>query len=194
MPLELVTEAQQWFERYSPFNRGFTRKVFDSNNLHQHSAGRVGSGVNMTLRKSVLNLVGPFDEILDAGTPTRSGGDTEMFYRIITSGYQIIYDPNALSWHRHRRTWEELRQVLYGYGVGTYAYWTGKLIEEKEWSLISTAGIWFFGYQLPSLLKSILHFPNSTPVDLLINELRGCFAGPRAYYLSKLNHKSVITE
>ena len=194
MPLELVTEAQQWFERYSPFNRGFTRKVFDSNNLHQHSAGRVGSGVNMTLRKSVLNLVGPFDEILDAGTPTRSGGDTEMFYRIITSGYQIIYDPNALSWHRHRRTWEELRQVLYGYGVGTYAYWTGKLIEEKEWSLISTAGIWFFGYQLPSLLKSILHFPNSIPVDLLINELRGCFAGPRAYYLSKLNHKSVITE
>jgi len=185
MPLELDTAAQQWFERHSPFNRGFTRKVYDKNNLHYLAAGRVGVGVNMALRRNVLDLIGPFDENLDAGTPTQSGGDTEMFYRIIANGFQIVYEPAALSWHRHRRTWEELRRVLYGYGVGTYAYWTGKLVQEKEWSVIFTAGNWFLGYQLPALLKSIMHFPNSTPVDLLVNELRGCLAGPRAYYASQ---------
>jgi cellulose synthase/poly-beta-1,6-N-acetylglucosamine synthase-like glycosyltransferase len=185
MPLELDTSAQQWFERYSPFNRGFNRKVYDKNNLHRLAAGRVGSGVNMAVRKSVLDLIGPFDEILDAGTPTQSGGDTEMFYRIITNGFQIVYDPAALSWHRHRRTWEELRHVLYGYGVGTYAYWTGKLVQDKEWSVFLAAANWFLRYQCPALFRSILHFPNSTPVDLLINELRGCLAGPQAYFASQ---------
>jgi GT2 family glycosyltransferase len=139
----------------------------------------------MALRRSVLDLIGPFDEVLDAGTPTLSGGDTELFYRIIANGFQIVYEPAALSWHRHRRTWEELRHVLYGYGVGTYAYWTGKLVQDKEWSVIFMAGNWFWKHQLPALLKSILHFPNSTPVDLLVNELRGCLSGPRAYYLSR---------
>lgn len=194
MPLELDTAAQQWFERYSSFNRGFARKVYDKNNLNQLAAGRVGAGANMAFRRKILDLIGPFDEILDAGTPTQSGGDTEMFSRIIANGYQIVYDPAALSWHRHRRTWEELRQVLYGYGVGTYAYWTGKLIQDKEWNVLIVAGNWFLMYQFPALLKSILHFPNSTPVDLLINELRGCLAGPRAYYVSKAQHESVCID
>jgi cellulose synthase/poly-beta-1,6-N-acetylglucosamine synthase-like glycosyltransferase len=194
MPLELETSAQQWFERYSSFNRGFSRKEYNRNNLHHHSAGRVGSGVNMAFRKSILDWIGPFDEILDAGTPTQSGGDTEMFYRIIEKGYLIVYDPKVLSWHRHRKTWDELRRVLYGYGVGTYAYWTGKLVQEKEWSVILTAGFWFFGYQLPALIKSILHLPNSTPLDLLVNELRGCIAGPRAYFASKKQNNLVTIE
>jgi hypothetical protein len=145
----------------------------------------------MALRRNIIDLIGPFDEILDAGTPTKSGGDTEMFNRIIANGYQIVYDPAALSWHRHRRTWEELREVLYGYGVGTYAYWTGKLIQDKELMVLVVAGNWFFKYQLPELIKSILHFPNSSPIDLLVNELRGCLAGPRAYFESKTQHESV---
>ena len=29
MPLELETEAQEWFERYSPHGRGFERRIFD---------------------------------------------------------------------------------------------------------------------------------------------------------------------
>ena len=189
MPLELETTAQQWFERYSPFNRGFDHKVYDKNNLHHFAADRVGSGVNMAIRKRVPGLIGQFDEILDAGTPTQSGGDTEMFFRIITNGYQIVYEPAALSWHRHRRTWEELRHVLYGYGVGTYAYWTSKLVQEKEWSVIFVAGNWLIGYQIPALFRSILHFPNSTPADLLINELRGCLAGPQAYFASQKQHE-----
>jgi len=31
----------------------------------------------MALRRDVIALAGPFDERLDAGTPTRSGGDHE---------------------------------------------------------------------------------------------------------------------
>src|SRR3712207_8456109 len=55
-----------------------------------------------SLRRSVLDHVGPFDPALDAGTRALAGGDTDLFRRILRQGYRIAYDPQALNWHRHR--------------------------------------------------------------------------------------------
>lgn len=185
MPLELETEAQEWFETYSPFNRGFRRRVFHRSNHDPAAAGRVGAGANMALRRNVLNLVGEFDELLDAGTPTRSGGDTEMFARILNRDYRIVYEPAALAWHCHRRSWKELREVIYGYGVGVYAYWTRQLVVEGNWRVVKHAIGWLSDQQVPNLLRSLLHRSGSVPLDLLLAELRGCAAGPRAYVSSR---------
>jgi hypothetical protein len=183
--MELETEAQQWFERYSAFGRGFERCVYDKNGIHPLAAGRAGAGVNMAFRREAWNLVGPFDETLDAGTPTRSGGDTEMFCRVLAAGYQIIYDPSALSWHRHRRDWEQLRQTIYGYGTGVYAFWTRKLLVDGEWGVIAMALDWAIRYQMPALAKSLLKRPDSIPFELLLAELAGCLAGPKTYLDSR---------
>lgn len=185
MPLELETEAQEWFERYSSFCRGFKRAVFDQKSINPLAAGRVGAGANMALRRCVMELVGPFDEALDAGTPTCSGGDTEMFSRILAGGYRIVYDPSALNWHRHRRTWEELRHTLYGYGAGVYALWIRKLLFERELTVLKLAWGWFRRHQLKKLLRSLLRRPNSTPIGLLLAELHGCAVGPWAYLSSR---------
>lgn len=185
MPLELETEAQEWFETYSPFNRGFGRRVFHRSNHDPAAAGRVGAGANMALRRNVLDLVGEFDELLDAGTPTRSGGDTEMFSRILTRDYRIVYEPAALAWHRHRRTWKELRDVIYGYGVGVYAYWTRQVVVEHNWRVVKHALGWLSDQQAPNLLRALMRRPGSIPLDLLLAELRGCAAGPRAYFSSR---------
>jgi GT2 family glycosyltransferase len=185
MPVELETEAQELFEQYSPFNRGFQRRVFDSRALNPALAGHVGAGANMALRKSAIEKVGPFDDKLDAGTPTHSGGDNEIFSRIIAAGYKIVYDPAALSWHRHRRTVEELQQTFYGYGLGVYAAWTRNLLVEREFGVFLAAISWFVLAQFPNLLRSLLHRPNSTPLSLVWAELRGCINGPLAYLTSQ---------
>jgi len=185
MPLELETEAQEWFERYSTFGRGFRRTVFDEYVVNPLAAGRVGAGANMALRRHVLELVGPFDEALDGGTLTRSGGDTEMFSRILAQGYRIVYDPAALNWHRHRRTWEELRRTIYGYGVGVYALWTRRLLFERELTIPKLAWGWFRHTQVPELTRALLKRPNYMPLDLLLAELRGCASGPWAYLASR---------
>ncbi|HBY94681.1 MAG TPA: glycoside hydrolase family 2, partial [Chloroflexi bacterium] len=185
MPLELETEAQEWFERYSPFNRGFKRTIFDRTNCNPLAAGRVGAGANMALRRSLLEIIGPFDEALDAGTPTCSGGDTEIFSRILAAGYRIVYDPAALSWHHHRRTWQELLQTIYGYGVGVYALWTRRLLLEGNLGVLILAWGWFGHYQLPALIRSILRRPGSPPLDMLLAELQGCAMGPWAYFSSR---------
>jgi GT2 family glycosyltransferase len=184
MPLELESEGQKAFEKYNSFSKGFEKRIFNS--LHNPlNTGKVGAGANMALRKSALELVGEFDEALDAGTPTHSGGDHEYFSRILRAGYYIVYDPEALNWHKHRRTMEETKHAVYGYGVGVYAYWTKLFWHEKELSVLKLPWGWFFNNQLPSLIRSVFKRHGYQPLELVLAELKGCLNGPAAYFKSR---------
>jgi GT2 family glycosyltransferase len=174
LPRELETDAQEQFERHCPFGRGFRRRVFDALRDNPLAVGPVGAGANMALRRSVLARVGGFDERLDGGTPTQSGGDHEMFARILSAGFRIVYDPAAVSWHRHRRTERELLNTVRGYGVGVYAMWTGLLWEKRELGVLKLAWSWLVHDQLRALFRN----------PLARAELRGCLTGPRAWFAS----------
>jgi glycosyltransferase involved in cell wall biosynthesis len=183
LPMELETEAQEIFEHYSPFGRGFRRRVFDGAHDNPLAVGRVGAGANMAVRKAFVERLGGFDESLDAGTPTRSGGDHDLFIRILAAGARIVYDPAAVSWHRHRRTAAELIDTIHGYGVGVYAMLTRHLAR-RELGALKLAWQWLRGSQLPALWRA-LRRPTDVPAALPIAELRGCFAGPFAYAASR---------
>jgi glycosyltransferase involved in cell wall biosynthesis len=183
LPLELETEAQEAFERTNGFGRGFDRVTYDGTRQNPFLVGRIGAGVNMALRRSVLAHVGAFDEALDAGTPTHSGGDHDMFVRILTAGYTIVYEPAALSRHRHRREWDALRRTVHGYGVGVYAVLTRHLLA-GELAPLGIAVGWARA-QGRELVRSLVRWPGSTPLDLVLAELRGCAAGPGAYVASR---------
>jgi len=183
MPLELETEAQECFERTNALGRGFERRRFDGSRHNALLVARIGAGANQALRKDVLDIIGPFDEALDAGTPTRSGGDHDMYSRILAAGYAIVYEPEALSWHRHRREWRELRDTIFGYGVGVYAYLTARLLRRESYALRVALG--WLRVQLPALLRSLLRRPGHIPLDLILAELAGCAVGPFAYMRSR---------
>lgn len=185
LPLELESEAQEQFEAVSSFSRGFVPRTYDHRNMHPLTAGRAGAGVNMALRRSVVDLVGPFDDALDAGTPTHSGGESELMARIIAGGYRIVYTPSALNWHRHRRSVPELRRTIFGYGAGVYAFWTSYTLKQREWAVPLVAVKWFWYDQLPALLRSAAHVPGAPPWPLPWDELRGCAAGPWAYWQAR---------
>ena len=185
MPFELEFEAQEWFEKYSGFGRGFSRKVLDGANCNRFAVASAGASVSMALHRKVLACVSAFDEALGVGTRTRSGCDHELFFRILARGYKIVYEPEALSWHRHRRTWEETRKTFYAYGVGVYAFWTRSLLVEKEFGVFRVGWAWFYGSQFPNLIRSLLRRPGSVPLNLLLAELKGCLVGPWAYLLSR---------
>lgn len=185
MPLELETEAQEWFERYSPHGRGFGRVVFDGAHSNPLMVNLVGVSASMALRSRAIDFIGLFDEVLGAGTPTASGEDCEFFTRILRSGYCIVYEPRALSWHRHRRTWEELRNTLEGYGVGVYAFWTMMMVVNREFSVVLLGLSWLWYKQIPELIASVRKQPDSVPSDLLLAQLRGCISGPMAYFASR---------
>jgi len=191
MPLELETEAQEWFERYSPHGRGFERRVFDGAHCNPLIVHLVGVSASLALRKSSIDFIGLFDEALGAGTPTVGGEDSELFARILRSGYRIVYEPRALSWHRHRRTWEELQKTLHGYGIGVYAFWTRMFVINREFSVILFAWWWLRYKQIPELIASLRKQPDAIPSDLLLAQLRGCISGPMAYFASRKQLQAV---
>ena len=184
MPLELETPAQEWFERTNGFGRGFARVVYHGTSHNPFLVAQMGAGVNMALRRETLDVIGPFDEALDAGTPTRSGGDHDMFTRILIAGYSIVYEPAALNRHRHRREWEGLRDTIYGYGVGVYSHLTGHLLRNREPRAVLLALGWL-REQISTLFRALLRRPGHVPLDLVLAELRGCAAGPSAYFASR---------
>lgn len=183
LPQELETPAQEWFENTNSFSRGYSRVVHDGVDHDPFFVSRVGAGASMALRRSVLDILGPFDEALDAGTPTRSGGDHDYFTRILAGGYRIVYDPAALSWHRHRRDWSELRSAIQGYGTGVWAYLTRQLLQ-GEWRASYVAFAWL-RWQLDGVFRGMLGLPTHLPIDLAVSEIRGCFAGPFAYLVAR---------
>jgi GT2 family glycosyltransferase len=181
MPLELETAAQIWFEETNGFGRGFIRRTFDIDSMEPLASGRIGAGVNMSIRRSCLREVGLFDEALDGGTASQSGGDQEFFYRVITRGFRAVYTPNALVWHRHRRDWPGLKRCIEGYGVGLFAWWTRALLVENDWTALKIGMSWFFEHHVREVARSVLQRPGAQPRDLALAELRGALAGPQAY-------------
>lgn len=83
MPLELGTEAQEAFENYSPFGKGFSKKRFSLSENNPLNVGHIGAGANMAIRKTCITETGWFDEALDSGTPSQAGGDHEFFAKNI---------------------------------------------------------------------------------------------------------------
>jgi GT2 family glycosyltransferase len=187
LPLELETPAQEWFEWYGGFSKGLERKVVDCTTRNPLHVGNLGAGANMAVRKSILQTVGPFDEALDCGTVTRSGGDHDMFSRILKRGYRMVYDPEAICRHRHRRSWKELRSTVYGYGVGVYSLLAKELFVGRDLGAVGLAWAWFSKEQLPQVVRSVFRRQGRKPLDLLMAELSGCFAGPFAYRKSRRN-------
>lgn len=181
LPSELETEAQELFEAHCGFGRGFTRRTFDLQRDNPLAVSRIGAGANMAVRRQTLLDLGGFDERLDGGLPTRSGGDHEMFVRLLTAGHRLVYDPAAVSWHRHRRTMPELLDTVYGYGVGVYAMGTGLLLERRELGWLRLAWLWFRHEHLPALLRP----RHPLARRLAWSELRGCTRGPAAWFAAR---------
>ena len=68
-----------------------------------------------------------FDEALGAGSPCKGGEDIDLFFRVVTSGHALAYEPASIAWHRHRDDAAALTGQAAGYGRGLGA-WLGKIV------------------------------------------------------------------
>jgi O-antigen biosynthesis protein len=100
----------------------------------------IGSGANMAFRTSVLRAVGPFDERLGAGAWFQGAEDSDMLYRILKSGRQIVYSPRPMVRHRQWRNQAQQRALAYGYGLGIGAFGVKHLRRGDGRALRSLAG------------------------------------------------------
>ncbi|MGW0556223.1 glycosyltransferase [Streptomyces sp. NPDC002926] len=134
LPARLRTPAQILLESHGGFAKGFTPRQYDPAHppagepLFPFTAGSFGSGANMAFRATVLREIGGFDPATGTGTPARGGDDLYAFVSVLAAGHRLRYTPDALVWHHHRESWQDLKNQAYGYGAGLTAYLTAVLV------------------------------------------------------------------
>ena len=183
-PLELDTPAQVWFEESGAFTEGFARRVVDlrtppgGNHLLPYATGRVGAGVNMAWRTSVLRKLGGFDLALDAC----GAEDLAAFFDALIADFQIVYQPSAVVFHEHRREYGALRRQKYRHGLGLGAYLTRCIATQPARTAdfirrIPKGAIYGFSAASPRNRRKSKRFPAA----LTRAERRGVILGPLAY-------------
>ncbi|MEA5593353.1 glycosyltransferase family 2 protein [Rivularia sp. UHCC 0363] len=199
VPLELETEAQVLFEMYGGFGKGFERKWYRVSKGYKMpwqllGAGQFGTGANMAYRRCVFDEIGYFDPALDVGTVTNGAGDLEMFFRVIKEGHALVYEPNAIIRHRHRRDYESLRKQITNNG-SLYAYFfCGALSYLDQIFSFTWISIWWMCYwNIRRLLISFV-FPSLFPRDLIVAELWGSLKGLTLYPKARKNAAKIIRE
>jgi GT2 family glycosyltransferase len=187
LPLELATEAQILVEGRGGLGRALKKTRFTSTmpGSATYPCGEAcfGGGANMAFRRSVFEKIGLFDEALGAGTLTRAGEDTDIFYRVIRAGMQWAYEPRMLLFHQHCPQMGELRKRVESWGCANVAtmmkyYRTDpgnrKRIVRFVFRLVTR--------KIGGLVASALHVRRYRwPVQLAWAELQGVAAGFTAY-------------
>lgn len=190
MPLELETPAQELFELYCAHRRTFERVVLAAPQVAPATAGIAGMGANMALRRDLALRLGGFDPRLDGGTATCSGGDTDMFARVLEHGAQIMYTPDALVWHRHRREDQALRDCLFGYGIGLSSFLCKRVVEQRDLQALITGARWLIG-PFAKAHQRRRRGDAAMPLRLMLLEAAGMLLGPlRLWQATRQHHRA----
>jgi len=194
-PAERETPAQKAFEEYSGFGKGFEKRYYVQGMRRNWAffplgAGGFGTGANMAFRKSLFEQVGGFDVALDVGTLTHGGGDLEMYYRTIRKDYTLVYEPQALIWHYHRRDYEALKWQIRSWGRGSYAFWTKVFLTDPEmrWLTLWLGILWYWRRFVKRILK-----PHGSHRKLSACEAIGALQGPISYLIARRKAKRIAT-
>ena len=82
---------------------------------------RCGHGATMAFRRVAVDAAGGFDEALGAGGPLHAAEDSDMFWRLLSSGWDGLHEPAAAATHVQWRTTTAALKISRGYGVGVGA-------------------------------------------------------------------------
>jgi len=189
IPAELETAAQLWLEQYGGFIKGFRTRVFDLSThrppdpLFPFTIAQAGTGGSMAFTKGALRAIGGFDRALGTGTPARGGEDLAALFETVVAGYRIVYQPDAIVLHAHRRDYSGLHRQMQSYGPGLTAFATRSFLEHPLMLVRD------FLPKLPRVVSFALDPASGKnakkladyPRELTRAELKGMVYGPVAY-------------
>ena len=137
LPAALASEAQAAFETFWSFDRRYQPIVFTPDFVRQtRSRGTptwiIGAGANMAFRRQAFLLLGGFDERLDVGA-AGCGGDSELWYNLLSRGKSCRYEPSAVVFHTHRRDWKDLESQIFHYMRGHVSALLIQFEKHRHW-------------------------------------------------------------
>ncbi len=197
LPAEIETPAQNDFERYGGMSKGFISYTIRAEDLGVKAlfwASSWGVGANMAFRRQLFEAVGYFDVALDVGTATNGAGDLEFFYRTVSNGYLLRYEPAAIVRHLHRRDQMSLNKQIFNNGRSFGCYLMTNFRNEPHRRIaVSWFALrwWILDWILRRLFIGIKKRDRET-LRLAATELRGCLSAPWAYWKSRKRIKKLL--
>jgi glycosyltransferase involved in cell wall biosynthesis len=82
----------------------------------------LGTGANMAFRRSAIEGIGGFDELLGAGARFPAAEEQDAFWRAIREGWTGRYEPAAVVRHRQWRSRTRALRLFVSYGRGEGAF------------------------------------------------------------------------
>ena len=82
-----------------------------------------GMGANFAARRSVIQRLCGFDEVLGGGGPLQSAQDFDLTYRVYRADGVILLDPRVVVHHYGFRSHTEWPATIRSYGVGVGAFY-----------------------------------------------------------------------
>jgi glycosyltransferase involved in cell wall biosynthesis len=193
-PAQLDTPGQDLFERYG-YSKGFSRAEFRLDapppNLPGFPyKGYLGTGCNCALRRTVYDLIGPFDPRLDMGTPVPGGGDHDMFARIIRAGYTLVYDPGPVVFHQHLADLEIVIKRLGQYQESFLAFITKSILSDRVYRLQLARHMIYWYCRKTARGTAAVLTKRDRPFALVLSEALGAWRGPLALYRSHRRYQA----
>jgi GT2 family glycosyltransferase len=188
LPSELETRTQQVFEKHWGFGRGFRRIDFDRDFFARHRpygcpTWDIGAGANMAFRKTAFAEIGPFDERLGAGAAGCSE-DSEYWYRALAAGWRCRYEPSAVVFHHHRRSFDALARQILAYMRGHVAALLVQFERSGHWGNLRRALIVLPARYALRWIGRLMRSRDGSDC-LLGQEIRGSLAGVIFYLRAK---------
>jgi glycosyltransferase involved in cell wall biosynthesis len=194
-PLVLATPGQLLFEMNGGFSRGdrAVRLPDDATDrLHGWPAPliawaiSVGCGCSYAVWRAAALKLGGFDEALDLGAPLAGGGDHDLLWRALDSGWRVEYQPEAVAWHEHRREVEAVYDQIVGHQRAMLAFLSKHVSQASlrtalpllvylSWRLVKP------GFRL--VRRGLGRDP--LPASVLLRMWANCFVGLSAYPLAR---------
>lgn len=141
--------------------------------VHPHG-GTFVMGANMAFRRELFDRIGRFDVRLGAGSFFAGAEDADIFYRGLKAGFTVLYAPNVVVYHDHRRvTVEQACRLEYGYGKGCSAYLVKHALRGDRYAMRM---VYWLIYRLPSRWRRV----NARSSDVLQRrraQIRGILVG-----------------
>ncbi|MEJ7811902.1 MAG: glycosyltransferase [Gemmatimonadaceae bacterium] len=85
------------------------------------------AGGNMAVRRSLIDMVGGFDDRLGAGSRFPAAEDNDLGFRLLEVGARIVYVPQAVLYHRAWRAARAYLPMRWSYGRGKGGYYAKHL-------------------------------------------------------------------
>ena len=141
-----------------------------------------GLGSNMAFRTSVLGRLAASTRRSASGRRRAVARTWHRFLELLAHGYQLAYEPEAITFHSHRDSLAQLEEQVHGYGIGFTAMLTAFLLRNPRHlvGLAAALAPWVRSLRDPASAKQS-HRTEELPSGLARAELRGMFAGPFAY-------------